>query len=598
VPKLLPSDNTKRHLRKLAVRRQKHAADLTQQADQQIENLLIRRFDRLVSVKRFVFLWVMLFVLLFFCGVVQLRALSPYYQSLKPVPGGLYTEGLIGSFTNANPLYATGTADVAVSHLIFSGLFKYDNDNNLINDLAHDWQVSPNGKRYTVSLKHNLRWQDGHPFTSDDVVYTYRTIQNIESQSPLYSSWQGITVTKWDPYTVNFDLPNQLTAFPYSLTNGIVPKHLLEDIPPTQLRSASFNTAPVGTGPFEWKYVETTGVENTERQQRIALSAYDDYWDGRPKLDGFSVVTFSDDQHMIAAFQDKQLNAMSGIDTVPEDVSKDEGLEVYRTPLSAAVMTFFNNSRPPLNDVNIRQALVSGIDRTPLADMTPYARDLVDGPLLRNQLGYDPAIKQLSYNPDAANQLLDKAGWTRGGGGQRFKDGKPLLLNLSSQDSMEYTQTAQYLQQQWNKIGVKVNVRYYPAEDLQRSVISGHDYDMLLYGISLGVDPDIFAYWDSTQASISSQGRLNLSEYKSTAADQALEAGRTRLEPSLRVTKYHAFTTAWAQDAPALALYQPNFLYVARSPVYNYQRKSINSAADRFYNVNQWMVRQQRQSVN
>lgn len=595
---MIPGDTTKRRWRRVALRRHRQASSLTQQADQKIEKLLIRRFDRLISVRRFILLWILLFVLLFACTIVQLRALSPYYQALEPVPGGLYSEGLIGSFTNANPLYAASTADVAVTRLVFSGLFGYDNNNSLVGNLAHDWQVSPSGKRYIVSLKHNITWQDGKPLTADDVVFTYQTIQNVEAQSLLYNSWQGITVTKQDIYTITFDLPNQLTAFPYALTNGIVPKHLLKNIAPQQLRSASFNTSPVGTGPFEWKYVEVLGTGSADHQQRIALSAFDNYWGGRPKLDGFSVITFSDDKHLIAAFRDKQLNAMVGLESKPDELAKDGNLEVYATPVTAAVMSFFNNSRPPLNDVNIRRALVSGVNRKMLAALSPYANKLVDGPLLRTQLGYDPSIAEAGYDPTTANQLLDQAGWVRDTSGQRAKAGQPLTISLSSQDTMGYTKTAQFLQEEWSKLGVKVSVRYYSADDLQSVVIAGHDYDSLLHGISIGADPDVFAYWHSSQASISSQGRLNISEYKSTAADQALEAGRTRSEQALRSTKYHAFLTAWAQDAPALALYQPNFLYITRSPVFNYQRKAVNTSADRFYNVNEWMVRQQHQNLN
>lgn len=588
----------KRRWRRVALRRQRQATNLTQQADQKIEKLLIRRFDRLVSVRRFVLLWVLLFVLLFAATVVQLRALSPYYQTLQPVPGGLYSEGLIGSFTNASPLYASGTADVVVSRLVFSGLFGYDNNDTLVGNLAHDWQVNPTGKQYTVILKPNITWQDGQPFTADDVVFTYQTIQNIEAQSLLYTNWQGITVTKQNTYTVTFDLPNQLTAFPYALTNGIVPKHLLKDIPTQQLRSASFNTSPIGTGPFEWKFVEVTGVSNADRQQRIALSAFNDYWGGRPKLDGFSVTTFSDDKHLIAAFKDKQLNAMSGLESRPDELADDNNLEVYATPETAAVMSFFNNSRAPLNDVKVRQALVSGVNHKLVATLSPYANKLVDSPLLKGQLGYDPSVTQAAYNPDSANQLLDQAGWPRDAGGQRSKGGQPLTISLSSQDTVAYTRTAQFLQEEWGKLGVKVNVHYYSGDDLQSVVIAGHDYDALLHGTSIGVDPDVFAYWHSSQASVSSQGRLNISEYKSTAADQALEAGRTRSDQALRTTKYHAFLTAWAQDAPALALYQPNFLYITRSPVFNYQRKAINTSADRLYNVNGWMVRQQHKNLN
>lgn len=594
----MPDDQTKRRWRRIARRRQRGAKDLTDQADKQIEKLLIRRFDRLVSVRRFIFLWVALFLLLFFSSVIQIRSLSKYYQSLQPVSGGLYSEGLIGAFTNANPLYATSAADVAASRLVFSGLLRYDIANNLVGDLAESWTVSPNGKRYTVNLKHDIFWHDGVPFTANDVVFTYHTIADIEAQSYLYTSWQGTTVTMKDNYTVFFDLPSQLAAFPHALINGIVPEHLLAKIPPGQLRSASFNAKPVGTGPFEWKFVEVKGVSSTQRQQLISLSAYNRYHFGAPKLDGFSLIVFIDEKHMLEAFKDKQINAMSGLESIPEELTENGDIEAYATPLTAAVMTFFNNSRPVLSDVNVRRALVSGVNRKLLATLSRYPNNLVNGPLLRGQLGYDPSVLQLPYNPEYANQLLDQAGWIRSADGQRAKAGQPLIISLSSQDTMQYTKTAQFLQSEWAKIGVKVDVRYYSADDLQGQVIANHDYDTLLYGISIGADPDVFAYWNSTQASPSSQGRLNLSEYKSTVADQALEAGRTRLEPALRVIKYLPFLQAWREDAPAMALYQPNFLYISQSPVFGYQRKSANTSADRFYDVSNWMVRQERQNLN
>src|SRR3954469_19832607 len=201
-------DATKKRFARKLNRRRRSAIHLGQQADQKIEQLLIRRFERLLSVRRFVVIWIGLFIVLIMAGVMQLRSLTAYYQSLEPVPGGLYTEGLIGNFTNANPLYATGAADTAVSRLVFSGLFKYDNNNHLAGDLAQDYSLLNNQTRYSVHLRHNLKWQDRKPLTADDVVYTYKAIQNIEAQSPLYSSWQSIKVTKQDKYTVNFELPN------------------------------------------------------------------------------------------------------------------------------------------------------------------------------------------------------------------------------------------------------------------------------------------------------------------------------------------------------------------------------------------------------
>lgn len=589
--------NTRRRWRRGLSQRRKGAIELGQQADANIDKLLIRRFDRLASVRRFVLLWVGLFVVLVLAGIGQLRGLSAYYHVLRPVPGGLYNEGMIGTFTTANPLYATGTADAAVSRLVFSGLFKYDNNNNLVGDLAKDWTLSDNQTRYVVHLKKGIKWQDGKPFTADDVIFTYHTIQNSETQSPLYSSWKDITVTKQDAYTVNFDLPNPLSPFPYALTNGIIPAHLLKSIPPEQLRSAAFDTAPIGTGPFELKYIDVSGNTANDRQQRIALQAYDQYWVGRPKLDGFSLTTFSDDQHLISAFEHKQLNAMSGLETLPPELANDSSVQTYSTPLTSAVMAFFNNSMANLNDVNIRRALTISVDRSQLENLFGSPIKLVTGPLLTGQLGYDSSITEPNYNLTAANQSLDQDGWLRGAGGIRYKDGQPLSFTMSSQDTPQYSRVAQFLQQQWAKIGVKVVVHYYDAEDLQSIVIANHSYDILLYGINIGVDPDVFAYWDSSQASVSSQGHLNLSEYKSAVTDQALEAGRTRSDPSIRVLKYKAFLTAWTGDMPALALYQPNLLYITRGPVFNYQRKADNSELDQFYNVNQWEVRQQEQNI-
>jgi peptide/nickel transport system substrate-binding protein len=590
-------EQTKKRFRHRLRRRQKNALILGQQADQKIERLLIRRFDRLLSVRRFILLWTGLLLLLIAVGVYQARALSNYYQSLQPAPGGLYTEGVIGDFTNANPLYANGAADTAISHLVFSGLFKYNTKNELVGDLAKDYELNPTQTRYTVHLKKGLTWHDGYPFTASDVVYTYRTIQNIEAQSPLYSSWLDIKVSKLDDYTVNFDLPNALSAFPYSMTNGIVPEHLLKGIAVEKLRSAPFNGQPVGTGPFEWKFIEATGNTAETRQQRISLSAYKKYHEGKPKLDGFNLITFNDGDHMVKSFKAKQINAMSGLDNIPDELKNDKSMQVYTTPLTTAVMAFFNDSRSPLDDANVRRALIEATNRLKVSGLFDEPARLVDSPLLKGQLGYDSTLVEPGFDLNTANQLLDQAGWPRGADGVRAKNGHPLSFNLSAQDTPNYTKAAQFLQQSWLKLGIKVQVSYLSADELQSSIIANHDYDALLYGIDIGVDPDVYAYWDSSQAAITSQGHLNLSEYKSTPADQAVESGRTRSDPAIRAVKYKSFLTQWTKDLPAMPLYQPNYLYITRGTVFNYERKSANSGTDRFYNIQNWMIRQKRQTV-
>src|SRR3990167_8119552 len=317
--------------KRLFRRRRRDVVELGQQADQQIERLLLRRFDRLLTVKRFVLFWVLFFVLLIVVTVIQTRALLPYYQSLQPIAGGAYSEGVVGKFTNANPIYAASAVDRAISRLVFSSLLKYDNNNNLTGDLAAEWSQGPAQTHYSVKLKKAVKWHDGQPLSADDVVFTYQTIKNIQAQSPLYNSWKDINVSKVDETTVSFDLPSALSSFPYTMTNGILPQHLLKQIPAAELRSALFNIEPVGSGPFKWKFFEALGTPGKNLEQRISLVAYGDYHSGKPKLDGLSVIAFFDEQQAVSAFKKKQINGLSGVEVVPPELAKDKSVQLYAT---------------------------------------------------------------------------------------------------------------------------------------------------------------------------------------------------------------------------------------------------------------------------
>jgi peptide/nickel transport system substrate-binding protein len=149
--------------------------------------------------------------------------------------------------------------------------------------------------------------------------------------------------------------------------------------------------------------------------------------------------------------------------------------------------------------------------------------------------------------------------------------------------------TAQ-LKEQWLKLGAEVKVSLRDDNSFHAALVN-HDYDAVVYGITIGADPDVFVYWDSSQNDIRAANRLNLSEYDSDAADSGLEAGRTRTGEALRRIKYEGFLKAWQQDAPALGLYQPRFLYVSRNPIYGLDQLILNAAPERYNNVSNWMIR-------
>lgn len=586
--------STKLRWRRNFRKRKKKVEDISVHAEEHLEKHLLNRLYRLEGVRRFVIGWVALMVLLVVGLGIQIRALGKDYQKTIPAEGGIYTEGVVGAFTNANPIYATGSVDNSVSKLLFSGLLRYDSNNNLVGDLAESYSVDASERVYTVKLKDGLKWHDGQPVTGEDVVFTYKTIQNPDAKSPLEGSWTGIDVAAKDSKTVVFTLPNVLAAFPYSLTNGILPKHKFTNAPATQMRSQRFNTAaPIGSGPFKWDSIQVTGLKVKDRQETIGLVKNDSYHLGAPKIQKMIIKTYHDEEEVLESFNDKQLNGVSGLDSLPNDMQNDSKLKSYSMPITGQVNLFFKSSEGLLADPKLRQALVQATDTKAVVASLGYPAIVSNSPLLKTHLGYDKAVTQLATNVAEANKLLDQAGWVKNNKGIREKVGKALTIRLISQNTSEYTLVAQKIQEQWAKVGVVAESVLQPSEDFE-GTLARHDYDALLYGISLGLDPDVFAYWHSSQADIRSTSRLNFSEYKSTQADKALEAGRTRIDPAIRVVKYKPFLEAWRADAPAISFYQPRYLYITQGQVYNFAPTTINTATDRYADVHNWMIREEK----
>lgn len=563
---------------------QRQVKGLGQEAEEQINRHLLGRFERLTTIRRFVIGWIGLLTVILIALIIQNLSLSGYYQTLKPVPGGIYNEGVLGRFTTANPLYATSDADTTVSRLVFAGLLKYSPEGKLVGDLASSYSVNDRGDIYTVRLKPHLTWQDGQPLTSADVLFTYKLIQNPDAGSPLQSSWQGIDVSAPDSQTVVFKLPGTLASFPYNLTNGIVPQHLLAKTPAVDLRSADFNTVhPIGAGPFAWQAIQVKNAEdpNTEQEQ-IGLTPFAAYAGGKPKLQQFNVQVFASQDQLTQAFDSGQLTGAEGLTQIPKPVAHKSSVLQHSLPLRAATMVFFKTSNGVLADQATRHALVQGTNVPNIIGQLGYPVRPVNEPFLTGQVGYDPALAQPKFDQKAAQAALS---------------GKNVSFTLTAANTRDDHVVASQLQKQWQQLGVKLNVDYLDPLDFQNA-LSYHNYDALLYGISIGEDPDVFVYWDSSQADIRSINRLNLSEWKNGAADASLEAGRSRIDPAIRAIKYKPFLQAWQTDSPALGLYQPRLLYLTNGQVAGLTNGPISTSIDRLTNVENWEIREAKVTNN
>ena len=588
--------STKLRFRRKFRRSQRQVENLSVQAEQGVDKHFFKRLSRLSDIRRFVTAWVLLVTLLGAGLIMQVRALSPYYQEVLPVEGGIYTEGIVGRFTTANPLYATSGVDAAVSHVVFSGLMRYNANNEIVGDLASSVQEKNNSSTFIVTLNEDIVWHDDTPLTANDVAFTYELIQNPDTKSPLLANWQNIKITVNDKQTITFDLPHSLSSFPHLLTNGIVPEHVLKDVSPSQLRNAEFNTInPVGSGPFVWESIQVNGRNVETREEQIGLNPFQNYHLGMPKIDKLIMKAVHDRDNLIEQFKAQEVDAIAGLEKIPESFDQSE-LYAYELPLNAQVMSFFKVSHDVLKDNAVRKALTKATNQAEVLKVLEYPVIPVKSPLLRTHLGFNEDLTQFTFEQNEAKKILDDNGWKPGANGIREKDGIPLSFQLFSRDSGEYSRVAEVLKNQWNSIGANVEVVLQNDTQIQ-STIALHNYDALLYGITVGADPDVYAYWHSGQADARSSSRLNFSEIKSDAIDSALEGGRSRSDKELRALKYKPFLKEWRDKAPAVGLYQPRFLYITRNKVFGIDSKVLNNSSDRFTDVHTWRVKTGRVTI-
>lgn len=566
-------------------KQQKAIAGVGEDANKQFENHVVRRWRNLVGVKRFVAGWLFLVLLLAGGVYYQTQNLSAYYQSDQPVPGGTYREGIVGEFSNFNPIYASTNTDRAASKLMFSTLFKYNDKAEIVGDLADTWEVNAEGTVYTVVLRQGVKWHDGTELTADDVVFTYQTIQNPDVRSVLNPSWQGIIVEAKDTYTVMFTLPNSFAPFMNSLTKGgIIPKHLLADVEPEQMRSSQFNSAsPVGSGPFEFTEIATVGDS-----KELRLSNFDGYFGGAPNINQFYLITYNDQDSMLGDFNKGELAAVGGLKGVDFSVINQDINHIWHdAPLTNGVYLFMKNTDEKLAEAELRTALNQATDHVGILKSLNGRFVSVDSALLKGQLGYDETITQREFDLDAAQKTLDKLGWKKGDDGWRYKQDEKLSFTITTQDSDYYPKVADEIKRQWATAGVNVDVQLVDESAIQANHIIPHNYQMFLTGIEIGHDPDVYVFWHSSQAVV---GGFNLSEYNSATADASLESGRTRIDSELRAAKYQPFVQAWAEDAPAIGLYQPTYVYVQQTRAKGFEVSQITAPEERYNNVSEWFI--------
>ena len=236
-----------------------------------------------------------------------------------PDVGGVYIEGVAGTPQFINPLLSQyNQVDQDLTTLIFNGLTRIDGAGNLEPDLARSWQISDDGLIYLFKLRRDIRWQDGEPFTANDVLFTINLMQDPEFPGVPYLGqlWQTVEAEMVDDYTIRFILPEPFPAFADFTTVGILPQHLLKDMPARDLLNHPFNLQPVGTGPFKLDNINA---------QRAKLSVNRLYAGPKPRLAGLELRFYPNYQETITAYKNGDTQGIGFVP--PQAISNAQGIE-------------------------------------------------------------------------------------------------------------------------------------------------------------------------------------------------------------------------------------------------------------------------------
>lgn len=552
---------------------------------------IVRRWDNVKTVRRFALAWLVLIALLIGISGLQMVVYSDSLSRSAAAAGGTYAEGVVGPLETINPIFATTSAERSASELIFSGLVGYDRYNRLRGDIADTWRVENNGAKYIFDLKQTLTWHDGAPLTADDVLFTIERIKNPLTRSPLQANWRGITVEKTGPYQVVFTLPAAYSPFPHALTFGILPKHLLNNVSPESMRENAFNREPVGSGAFVFNRLQLIDPDN----DRVVLymTANDAFLRGKPKLERFQLHVYGDHEQVRRAYLTSEVNAAADLTAADMKQIYDERPETrdLRASIYDGTYAMLKTDSAQLSDVKVREALRLSVDQTKVIEaLNGYGRPL-NGPLLGSHFSSLSAKRQPAFNLEEAGKKLDEAGWTLQNN-QRIKDGAQMKLVVVAPQIGDYPAILEATVQNWRRLGIAIDTQLTSPDTIQQNVLLPRAYDVLIYELAVGVDPDVFAYWHSSQAD---PRGLNLSNYKSQIADEALSSARSRSETNLRQPKYEAFVDQWLKDVPAIALYQPSLNYVTTESSRGLTAgTTVNDAVGRYRSIELWTVQTKR----
>lgn len=524
----------------------------------------------------------------------QQPTLLPAILEVKPVTGGVYTEGLIGSLGRLNPLFDHFNAvDRDVDRLIYSSLIYYDDRGLPQYDLVESMGISQDGTIYNFSLRENAVWHDGESVTTEDILFTIELLrdENIPVPDDIRELWGAVEAIALNEYTLQLRIPEPFAPFMDYLTFGVLPKHLFEGVNAEEIVDSGFNLNPIGSGPYQFdQFIVEEG-----QIVGLSLSKFDDYYRDPAYIERIVFRYFPNAQAAQDAYTAEEIDGINQITTeILPQALKEPDFNLYTGRFPVLSLVYLNLDSPQVlffQDINVRRALMMGFNRQKvIKNLLEGQAILADGPIFPGTWAYYEGIERVEYDPDEAISLLKEAGYTipASGGNVREFEGKPLEFELIHPDDGFHSSIAESIAADWKRLGVGVELKPLPYDELMSQYLEPRTYQAALVDLNLigQHDPDPYPFWHQSQIT----GGQNYSKWDDRQASEYLEQARITTDLEERNRLYRNFQVRFGNEQPAILLFYPVYTFGIREQVQGVSMGSLFDTSDRFATVTSWFL--------
>ena len=484
------------------------------------------------------------------CGQQKTEDAGYLNKTYTSEAGGTLVDALSGVPSGLIAMMAGESSASVIASNIFNSLLKYDKNLELTGELAQSWDVSSDQKTITFHLKPNLKWADGQPLTSEDVLFTWKTVTDDKTRSPYGADYKLVKRAEApdsNTFKVAYAQPYAPALDSWSGLH-ILPKHLLKD---QDINNTPFSRNPVGSHYYQ--------LDQWKKGESLSLKRNPNATQGQAKIDHLVSRIIPDRaaqflELMADNIDSMSLNSIQYARIFPSRPDLTAKIAQYKELGNSYTYLGFNLKHRPFDDVRVRQAINYAIDKQEIIDGVLLGLGLpVASPYKPGTRWSNPKLQPYPYDPHKAIALLKEAGFEdHDHDGILDRDGQPLSFEILTNQNKEREMSAVLVQRRLKEIGIDVKIRVVEWATFISRFIKTGDFNVVLLGWGLGLEPDQFNIWHSSQQA---PGQFNFIGYNNPKVDKLLEAGRLELNPDKRMKIYHDFSEILLEDSPVVYLF-------------------------------------------